>query len=288
MREFGDDSPGHPPRYDRRSKESALIPKTRRRTPARSALFACAALSTAGCATIGHYQTAETAGKGNIEFGVEPSYYSRSLGLEEDVVLPEVNGTRAVVIDGQDLNEALGLEQGVPNLCGSLRYGLADNVDVGLRWGTNGLDVLGKIQVTPTDKEDLVVSVLPSLGGLVVPSGDGNIGVLSSQLGVLVGMRIGEDGQVVFGPKLQDWHAQGSAQDVDVTGHYLAVGGSAGVAFHVTKGIRLLPEVAFMSPVLWKIHAVAEQGVFESTALPEGQHLLLQAGVGVLLAKPKK
>lgn len=203
------------------------------------------------------------------------------------MVIPEVNGDRAVVIDGEDLNEALGLEQGVPNLSGSLRYGLADNVDVGLRWGTNGLDLLGKIQVTPRDKQDVVVSVLPSLGGLVVPSEDGNLGMMCSQLGVLVGMRVGEGGQVVFGPKLQDWHAQGSAQDVDVTGHYLAVGGSAGVAFHVTRSVRLLPEVAFMSPVLWKIHAVAEQGVFESAELPEGQHLLVQAGVGVLLAKPK-
>lgn len=238
-----------------------------------------------GCATIGAYQTAETAGKGRVEFGIEPSYYKRSLGLEDDVVIPEVNGTRKVIIDGSDLNDALGLEQGVPNLCGSIRYGLADNVDVGLRWGTNGLDVLGKIQVTPADKKDVVVSVLPSIGGLVVPTPDGTLGMMSSQLGVLVGMSVGEHGQIVFGPKVQDWRAQGSAQGVDVTGHYLAAGGSAGVAIRVARGVRLLPEVAFMSPVVWKIHAVRDEDVFESTELPEGQHMLLQAGVGVLLGR---
>lgn len=241
-----------------------------------------------GCATVGNFQAPETAGKGRLEFGVEPSYYQRSLGVDSDVVVPSVTSSKKVIIDGQDLNDALGLEQGVPNLSGSLRYGIADRVDVGLRWGTNGLDVLGKVQLTPRDEERIVVSVLPSMGGIIVPTQKGTIGMLDTQLAVLVGMQTGGRGEIVFGPKVQTWQAQGSADGVDVTGSYVAVGGTAGYALRLSPSLRLLPEVALAAPLTWKIHAVRGEEVFQTTELPEGQAMLLQAGVALLLGSKKQ
>lgn len=241
----------------------------------------------AGCATVGNFQTPETAGKGHLEFGVEPSYYQRSLGVDADVVVPSVTSSKKVIIDGDDLNDALGLEQGVPNLSGSLRYGIADQVDLGLRWGTNGLDVLGKIQLTPRDEDRVVVAVLPSMGGIFVPTQESTIGMLDLQLAVLVGMKTGARGEIVFGPKAQSWQAQGSADGVDVTGSYLAVGGSAGYAVRLGPSVRLMPEVALAAPLTWKIHAVKGEEVFQTTELPQGQAMMLQAGIALLLDSKK-
>lgn len=252
------------------------------------ALLALAALLSSGCASVGHFQTAETIGQGGLEFAVEPSYYQRSLGVEEDVVIPAVTGTRKVIVDGQDLNEALGLEQGVPNLSGALRYGLAERVDLGLRWGANGLDVLGKVQLTPKSLDAVVVSVVPSMGGVIVPTEHGTIGMLDMQLGMLVGLKVGERSQAVFGPKVQSWQAQGSASGVDVTGNYVAVGGSAGFAFPVGRSVRLLPEIALALPISWKLRAVREEEIFQTTELPAGQAMMAQAGVAVLFGRKKQ
>ena len=254
----------------------------------RAGLGALALALLGGCATLGNFQTPETAGKGRLEFGIEPSYYQRSLGVDADVVVPSVTSSKKVIIDGQDLNDALGLEQGVPNLSGSLRYGIADRVDLGLRWGANGIDVLGKVQLTPRGEDQIVVSVIPSMGGVVVPTEAGTIGMLDTQLAVLVGMKTGGRGQIVFGPKVQSWQAQGSADGVDVTGSYIAVGGSAGYAIRLSPSIRLLPEVALAAPLTWKIHAVHGEEVFQTTELPEGQAMLLQAGVALLLGNRKQ
>lgn len=257
-------------------------------------------LLASGCATVGHLQTADTVGKGNFEFAAEPSWYQRSLGVEEDVVVPAADGSKKAIIEAEGLNDGLGLEQGVFNLSGSLRYGLAETVDVGLRWGANGLDVLGKIQVTPADREDIVVSFVPSMGGVVVPTEQGNLGMLNLQLGALIGMGTGGGHQIVFGPKVQSWQAMGRADDVDlsgsgleagtaddvrVTASYVAVGGSAGFAIRVSPKIRVLPELALASPLGWRLHAKVGEDVFQTSLRPEGQALLMQAGVAVLLGQ---
>ncbi len=220
-----------------------------------------------------------------MEFGLEPSYYHRSLGLEEDVVVPSITTSRKVIIDGEDLNEALGLEQGVPNLTGSIRYGVADSLDVGVRWGTNGVDLLGKVRVTPADLDNVVVAVLPSMGGIYLPLEGGDVSMLNLQLGVLVGMKIGEKNQIVFGPKVQSWQAQGAVDGVDVTGSYVAAGGSAGLAIRLSPSVRLVPELSLAAPLSWKVRAEREEEIFQTTTLPEGQRMLFQGGVAVLLGR---
>jgi hypothetical protein len=112
--------------------------------------------------------------------------------------------------------------------------------------------------------------------------------MLDMQLAVLVGMKTGERGEIVFGPKAQSWQAQGSAAGVDVTGSYLAVGGSAGYALRLSPSIRLLPEVAIAAPLTWKIHAVKGDEIFQTTELPEGQAMMMQAGIGLLLGSKSR
>lgn len=247
-------------------------------------LAVLALLGPAGCVTIGHLQAPETAGKGELEVGIEPSWYQRSLGLEEDIVIPSVSTSRKVVVDGEDLNEALGLREGVPNLSAALRYGVADRLDLGLRLGTNGVDLLGKVQLTPRDLDEIVVSVTPSMGGLYLPLEGGAVSTLNLQLGVLVGMKLGPKNALVFGPRIQSWQAQGTVDGVDVTGSYLAAGGGVGLALPIGRTVRLLPEVAMAAPLTWKVRAVYEEEIFQSTEMPQGQALLLQAGISVLLS----
>lgn len=253
----------------------------------RGGLRAALPLLLVGCATVGHMQTPDTAGKGKVEFAVEPSYYQRSMGVSDDVVIPSVSTTRKIIVDGQDLNEVLGLEQGVPNLSGAIRYGIADSVDVGVRWGANGVDLLGKVRLTPASLDTVVVSVIPSMGGMYLPLEKGDLSMLNMQLGMLVGMKLGKRNQLVFGPKVQSWQARGVVDSVDVKGSYVAAGGSVGVAIRLSDSVRLLPELSLAAPISWKIRAENAGEIFQTTELPEGQQLLFQGGIAVLLGRKK-
>lgn len=243
-------------------------------------------LVAAGCATVGNYQLANTLGKGHGQFAIEPSYYDRSLGIGEEVILPAEEGDKAVAVSGEDLNRELYLDAGVPYLTAAFRYGVTDQVDVGLRWGANALDAMAKVQLTPPEKKDLVVSVAPSLGGLVVPTGEGGSARLFvAQSSLLVGMGVGKayQHQIVFGPKVQGWWASGGAEDLAISASYLSVGGHLGVGVRLTPNIHLMPEAAFSMPLSWTVRAVADGDAYRLQEQVSGRAHVVQLGLAVLL-----
>lgn len=180
-------------------------------------LFAALAALLSGCATFGTLQRADTLGAGGVQLALEPSLWSGSVA-------------------GQRLT--------LPDTDLALRVGVAENVDLQARIGSTLLELGGKVQLTPKDRERVVLSLAPSASAFVVGAGGESVGFGTIHLPVLVGIGVGEH-QLVLAPKVHDIFAFGAGAG----GHVVSVGGSAGVAFRVGRRFSIVPEYARLQPV---------------------------------------
>ena len=143
------------------------------------AVTAVAATGIAGCA-IGTIQTADTVGKHNFQFAVEPS----AVGYIEPGNSRFKSSAHAY-----------------PSINLAARYGITEAFDLGARIGFSGLEITSKLQLTdPKDKLGTVISLAPSVGGFPA-SDDGNGATFYGQLPLLIGIRFGAASQLILGPR---------------------------------------------------------------------------------------
>ncbi|MFN0062984.1 MAG: hypothetical protein ACKVPX_10760 [Myxococcaceae bacterium] len=161
----------------------------------------------AGCMphAIGRAQSASTLGKGKHEAAVDLRYQAL-------------------------INGFLG---------GSFRYGVADNVDVGVRalaafpaYGASSLDLSTKFQFTPKDSWAVVA---------FEPSVNFSLPGVGSQMTVLLGAKAGKH-EFVFTPHvaLHPWEWTGRHNEIR---EYLGVGASLGFYARCSDNFRIMPEV---------------------------------------------
>ena len=175
----------------------------------RHALSFITLLLLSGCFQYGSVQTAATNGQGRFEGGLEP-------------------GIRTV-LEKDDMAQ-------VSNVTASLRYGVHDRVDVGLRLGQNAYDIHGKVMFTPAESP-----VLVSFAPAFFIDQYGNYAINAP---ALVGLRLKQH-ELTLGPRIllgADPVSLGLAN-----GEKFAFGSSIGFAARLTQNFKLLPELTVIA-----------------------------------------
>jgi hypothetical protein len=184
-----------------------------------------------GCIAMGSAQKADTMGKGNMQFGIEPGAVGAS---------------------------AAGVFGVVPDFNASFRFGLTDTVDLGLRAGTTLLELGAKFLLTDPSNDFLALSLAPSLNGIYFGGGSagstGGGGAVNIQIPLLVGIKFGSGSELVVGPRINNSiyfvNASSGGTSTSSTVYALTGGASLGVALQLTDFFGLMPEVAFMVPLV--------------------------------------
>lgn len=208
-----------------------------------------------GCASVGNVQRADTLGKGNFQVGIEPGVQMVVAGA---AVLP------------------------YPHLDGSVRFGITDGVDLGVRAGFSFLEAQGKFLVTRPGAPGTIVSIAPTFGGIFLGAGGAGAGLLHFAVPALIGIPVGQH-ELVIGPRLQGYYAS-SVVGAGSAGLILAPGATVGFAFQASETVALLPELGIVVPVIGSVGAAGVPGV--TTAGIGGA--FAQFKVGILIGKRRK
>jgi hypothetical protein len=225
----------------------------------RLALAVAALALASGCVSIGGVQTADTLGKGNFQFAVEPGVWGAA-AIAEDVdgfLLPHVDFTA--------------------------RYGVSDTVDIGARFGSSLLELQSKFLLTDPSDTGKAISLAPSVAGIFVGAGEGVGGYANVQIPLLIGLKTSGGSEFVLGPRIADSIFFGSGGDGGGIANILSVGASIGYAARVGEGFRIMPEVALLVPVVGTVSANGE-----SDAAAGFTGGLLQFKVGLLFGAGRR
>jgi hypothetical protein len=215
------------------------------------------AIALSGCATLGTLQTAETNGAGQFQGAIEPAF----LGF---------------------VGDAGGGGFGYFNVSG--RYGVNDRVDIGGRFGTSGIELTTKFMLTdPNKREGTIVSIAPSGGGFFLAVGGSGAGVFNFQVPLIVGIPVGEH-QFVVAPKLHAIVAGGGGGGEAGAVFIGSLGSSVGFSAKVAPSVRLMPEFAFVVPVIGGAGASGEGSQIVS-GFANG--MLYQVSFGILFGGRK-
>lgn len=202
-----------------------------------------------GCQTLGSYQTANTLGEGRYEVALEPAFQGVS----------SMASPAAAV--------------GMPHLDLAGRFGVSDNIDLGLRVGTSLLQVGAKFQLTDRAEKSIVLSLAPEIGTSGVPAPFVSINMT---LPLLIGIGVGEASQLVIGPKLHNVAVFAGRERFDL----LMLGGTVGYSLALGDRVRLMPELAVLYPVVG--------GERLSRFLEAPRAFAFQAGVGILIGSGRR
>jgi len=161
------------------------------------------------------------------------------------------------------------------------RYGLTDAVELGLRVGA-GAQVDAKIALRRSGPQQrLSVAVAPGVGYIGnfsgTPTGaDGDdLHFVGATLPVLLSYRLGDGVQLTLGPRVA-WLMQYVETATAATTHTIAAGTSLNVLWRLTPSFAIVPEVAFVVPLL---RSLTGAGAVVGT----GDQRALQVGVGFLV-----
>lgn len=189
-----------------------------------------------GCLSLGSSQRASALGRGANEFSVETN--SHLLGREP-------------------LSSATVREVLVPVTAVRFTHGVTDRVDVGGRLGWLSAELHVKTQLTPSSSP-WVISLMPTAGAAYLSDGYARSttywGVQPywfAQLPVLLGYRLADGSEWVFGPRVAVVRAfNGSATQV-------YAGTSLGFSWQATDWFALMPELTATVPLLSQGTAVS-------------------------------
>ena len=179
-----------------------------------------------GCASIGSMQTADTLGKGNLQFGVEPGVW----------------GAAAIRGDAEGF--------AFTHLDVALRYGVSDTVDIGGRLGSSLAEFQTKFLLTDPSDPSKAISLAPAVSGILIGSGDGGGGYTHLQVPLLFGLKTRGGSEFVVGPRISNATFFGLGGGSDGMVNILSAGASVGYAARLGKGFRLMPEVAVLVPLV--------------------------------------
>jgi hypothetical protein len=160
--------------------------------------------------------------------------------------------------------------EALPHIDASVRVGVTDRLDLGVRAGSSLLGLEAKVLLTEPQDPRLAVSLVPGAGGgFVADTGIGPAGVLGLELPVLVGFKVAGGSELVLGPRVMGL-VLFSGQPVRGA---LLLGTSVGFSWQVTEGFALMPEVALLAPVMGRentsqmLSGLNPSGVFGSFKL---------------------
>ena len=144
-----------------------------------------------------------------------------------------------------------------------------------------------KVRLNDPLNEQFAVSVAPEVGGAAFGEGGGRSGIFATSLPVLLGWQVDQGVQWVVGPRVQYLRTFPSANSTAPGFDMFAVGSSLGVAFTMSRGFSLMPEVSVLSPIGRDRFKLFDR---LSPKIGGTDGVLLQVGVGLLfggLPEPK-
>ena len=172
-----------------------------------------------GCVTMNTGLTATTVGKGNTEIGLQPS--------------------------AVDINPGGGVESLVGEVWGM--KGVTDHWDLGGSAGTNGLTFRTRYRLSPSNEENSVVAIAPSVGGGGFPALFFNY---HYEVPILIGFPFGRGHEIVFIPKyLQVGGTWGLKDTGQVCGHLFASGLEVGLSLELAHRFAVHPNFAMVAPI---------------------------------------
>lgn len=225
----------------------------------RLVLAAAALMLSSGCVSIGGTQTADTLGKGNFQFAVEPGVWGATAITEN--------------VDGFI----------IPHVDFAARYGVSDTVDIGARFGSSLLELQSKFLLTDPNDTGKAISLAPSVAGIFVGAGEGVGGYANVQVPLLIGLKTGGGSEFVLGPRIADSIFFGAGNGNGGIANILSAGASIGYAARVGDGFRIMPEVAVLVPL---VGSVSVNGNSDAAAGFNGG--LIQFKVGLLFGGDRK
>ncbi|MER2561221.1 MAG: hypothetical protein ABTQ32_10895 [Myxococcaceae bacterium] len=182
-----------------------------------------------GCASVGNVQRADTLGKGNVQASIEPGVQAVGAGT---ALIP------------------------YPHLDGSVRYGVTESIDLGLRAGWSFLEAQAKFLLTKPGDPKLAVSIAPTFGGIALGSGGSTIGSLHFAAPVLIGVKFGAN-ELVLGPRLQGYYVFAGTSTSSGGGVLvLGPGATVGVALGLGDRLTLMPEIGFALPLIGSVSSI--------------------------------
>ncbi len=178
-------------------------------------------LLAAGCLTT-PVQNAQTLGKGNTQVGIEPGLLTGEIGGNGALSLPAL-----------------------PTGNVSMRHGLADDLDLGVRIGTSLYDLHLKYMFTNPDSGGPIVSIVPSTTLFATR----DMAYAQVKMPLLLGF--GTDKQLVLGPYVDNRFAFGEALRGRQTATYnlLTIGTSVGYSIKVNETLRIMPDFGAGFPI---------------------------------------
>ncbi|MBN1204133.1 MAG: hypothetical protein JXB05_04320 [Myxococcaceae bacterium] len=190
----------------------------------RIALAAVMSLLATGCASISHVQTADTLGQGNFQFALEPGAMGVASLADQDA-------------------------KPIPHVDLAMRYGVTDRLDLGVRVGSSMVELQGKVLLTAPDDPDMAVSLAPSVMSMLLRlAGLDDLTYTNLALPVLVGFKMDGGSELVLGPRVTLTRFTTSAEDGSA--NIISAGGSLGYALRVAEGLRVMPEVGILFPLV--------------------------------------
>ncbi len=174
-----------------------------------------AALAAAGCPAISNVQTADTLGKQAFQIGLETT--------AQRVASPYLP------------------YYGFANM--SMRYGLTDTTDVGVRLGNAGVEASAKFLLTEPGARELAVSLLPAVGGGVFHTSRW-VEIAESSVTLLAGIPLRRD-ELVGGIRLGGRAMLGPRHDGE-----LEAGISLGYSLRVSERFGVFSELAIALPLV--------------------------------------
>ncbi len=174
-----------------------------------------------GCIAHGPMQRADTIGEGNFQFAAEPGIMGAAAG---------------------------GTSLFVPAFDISARYGVSDRVDLGVRLGSTGYELMGKFMLNDPNS-DMPISIAPNAAAIGAGGGGAGAFFIYGNVPVLIGIPMGQN-QLVLGPGIQV--AAGGAGGGG-TGGGAAIGFqpnlTTGFNLRVADGLQLHPELYLGLPL---------------------------------------
>lgn len=164
---------------------------------------------------------------------------------------------------------------GLPSFELGGRYGVADGVEVGGKVFPVGAELNAKFAlIRPETPAGLNLSVAPAASIYPFTNGDNTVMLAWLHLPVLFGVNFGGS-ELVITPRLSDLILSDGSNSINT----VFAGGSVGMAFKVSDGFRILPEISIAAPV-W--YAVTAGGTSSSDRIdPRGA--IVQGNIGFLM-----
>ncbi len=179
---------------------------------------------------------------------------------------------------GEDLGDGTNIRW--PYFAAHYRRGLREGVELSVGASMLALQAALKVRLDDPLDGGVLVSLAPGIGGSVWGEEENRSGIFTATLPVLLGWRVGKQGQIVLSPRAQYLRTFPSPNATRAPINLFGVGTSLGALVPLSKSVGLMPEVSLLVPFGTDRFILYERS---SPRIGPTHGVLFQVGLGLLL-----